>query len=100
VSFYNIATPFPGTPMYDQIIENGWLKITDFDKYDTATPTFETPWISMRKLWEIRQQAFHHFYLRPAYFLDRRRAFRFSTALIVLTHLYGTVKLKLRLAHI
>ena len=99
VSFYNIATPFPGTPMYDQIIENGWLKITDFDKYDTATPTFETPWISMRKLWEIRQQAFHHFYLRPAYFLDRRRAFRFSTALIVLIHLYGTVKLKLRLAH-
>ena len=73
VSFYNIATPFPGTPMYDQIIENGWLKITDFDKYDTATPTFETPWICMRKLWEIRQQAFHHFYLRPAYFLDRRR---------------------------
>jgi radical SAM superfamily enzyme YgiQ (UPF0313 family) len=96
VGFYNIATPFPGTPLYDSVKENGWLKVTDFDKYDTTTPVFETPWLSMQELRELREQAFHHFYLRPAYFLDRRRAFRLSTALTVLIHLAGTIKLKLR----
>jgi anaerobic magnesium-protoporphyrin IX monomethyl ester cyclase len=96
VGFYNVATPFPGTPLYDSVKEKGWLKVTDFDKYDTTTPIFETPWLSMQELKEIHEQAFHHFYLRPAYFLDRRRVFRLSTALTVLIHLAGTIKLKLR----
>ncbi len=97
VGFYNIATPFPGTPLYDLVKEKGWLKVTDFDKYDTTTPIFETPWLSMQELKELREQAFHHFYLRPAYFLDRRRVFKLSTVLTVLVHLVGTIKLKLRI---
>lgn len=47
---YYIATPYPGTPLYDFVKEKGWLKITDFNKYDTATPTFETPTLSMKEL--------------------------------------------------
>ena len=50
VGFY-VATPYPGTPMYEEVKKNGWLRITDFDKYDTAGPTFETPSLSMEKLW-------------------------------------------------
>ena len=72
VGFY-IATPYPGTPMYDQVIKNGWLRITDFDKYDTAGPTFETPWLSMEKLAEIRYKAYQQFYLRPGYVLEMMR---------------------------
>jgi radical SAM superfamily enzyme YgiQ (UPF0313 family) len=69
VGFYNVATPFPGTPMYDLVKENGWLKVTDFDKYDTVTPIFETPTLSMKELREIHEQAFQSFYLRPTYVL-------------------------------
>ena len=69
VGFYNIATPFPGTPMYDLVQKNGWLKVTDFDQYDTAAPIFETPWLSMEELREIREKAFRSFYLRPTYIL-------------------------------
>jgi hypothetical protein len=54
VSFYTIATPYPGTPMYDCVKENGWLRVTDFDKYDTATPIFETPTLSMKELRKLR----------------------------------------------
>ena len=68
---YAIATPYPGTPLYDMVKEKGWLKITDFDRYDMATPTFETPWLSMRELAEIRKQAYRRFYLRPRYVLHR-----------------------------
>ncbi len=96
VPFYNIATPFPGTPMYDQVIEKGWLKVADFDKYDTATPIFETPWISMKQLKEIRQQAFNHFYLRRAYYLDKSRRFKISTALTVGINLAAFIKSKFR----
>lgn len=68
VGFY-IATPYPGTPMYEQVKKNGWLRVTDFDKYDTAAPTFETPWLSMEKLAEIRYKAYQDFYLRLGYVL-------------------------------
>ena len=72
VGFY-VATPYPGTPMYEQVKANGWLKVTDFDKYDTAGPTFETPSMSMAKLAEIRYKAYQQFYLRPGYVLKMMR---------------------------
>jgi len=64
---YHVATPYPGTPMRDFVIKNGWLKVTDFNKYDTATPIFETPMLSMKELRDIREKAFQKFYLSPAY---------------------------------
>jgi anaerobic magnesium-protoporphyrin IX monomethyl ester cyclase len=72
VGFY-VATPYPGTPMYDQVKEKGWLRITDFDKYDTAGPTFETPWLSMEKISELRFKAYQQFYLRPGYVIKMMR---------------------------
>ncbi|MFW6117462.1 MAG: B12-binding domain-containing radical SAM protein [Thermoproteota archaeon] len=94
VGFYNIATPFPGTPLYKKVKEKGWLKVTDFDKYDTTTPIFETPWLSMEELRKLREQAFHHFYLRPEYFLDKRRILNPSTILNVFSHLLASIKLR------
>lgn len=72
VGFY-VATPYPGTPMYEQVMKNGWLRVTDFDRYDTAGPTFETPWLSMEKLAEIRYKAYQQFYLRPSYVFKMMR---------------------------
>lgn len=68
-----IATPYPGTPMYEEVVKNGWLKVTDFDKYDTATPTFETPDLSMERLREIKYKAHQKFYLRPSYVFKMMR---------------------------
>jgi radical SAM superfamily enzyme YgiQ (UPF0313 family) len=68
-----VATPYPGTPMYEEVIKNGWLRVTDFDKYDTATPTFETPYLSMEKIREIKYKAHQKFYLRPRYVLKMMR---------------------------
>ena len=56
---YYIATPYPGTPMYDYVVKKGWLKIFDFDKYDTATPTFESPTMGMKELKAILLESFH-----------------------------------------
>jgi anaerobic magnesium-protoporphyrin IX monomethyl ester cyclase len=66
---YTVATPYPGTPLYDFVKKNGWLRVTDFDKYDTVTPTFDTPTLSMEELRKIRDQIPLSFYLRPTYVL-------------------------------
>ena len=66
---YNIATPYPGIPLTDYVTKMGWLRVYDFDKYDTQTPTFETPTMSMQDLKEIREKALKRFYLRPKYIL-------------------------------
>ena len=72
IGFY-VATPYPGTPMYELVKKNCWLRITDFNRYDTATPTFETPSLSMERIHEIRYKAHQQFYLRPRYVLKMMR---------------------------
>ena len=67
VAFFNIATPLPGTPMFDMVRENRWVRIFDFDLYDCATPIFETPTLNMKQVAELYQQAFQSFYFRPTY---------------------------------
>ena len=87
---YYIATPYPGTPMYEQVKENGALKITDFDKYDTATPTFEIPNLSWEELRDI--------YLRPGYFfrvLIKGGVYGSASKRLVLAHLRRSVRSKL-----
>ncbi len=69
IAYYNIATPYPGTPMYDMVIKNGWLRVTNFDDYDATTPIFETPTLSLKDLEELYQKAFASFYMRPSYVL-------------------------------
>jgi anaerobic magnesium-protoporphyrin IX monomethyl ester cyclase len=66
---YTVATPYPGTPMYDYVKEKGWLRVTDFDKYDNATPIFETPMLSLKELREIYDQVPLSFYFRPTYLI-------------------------------
>ena len=98
---YYIATPYPGTPLYDEVKDNGWLQITDFDKYDTATPTFTNPTLEMNELREIREKAFQRFYLRPKYMLNvflKGGVYGHASKRLVLAHLRRAVKAKLLLA--
>ena len=66
---YNIATPYPGTPLYDIVTKMGWPQVTDWSRYDCYTPVFETPELSLKDLQEIRENAYRKFYLRPKYVL-------------------------------
>jgi anaerobic magnesium-protoporphyrin IX monomethyl ester cyclase len=87
---YYIATPYPGTPMREEAIKNGWLKVTDFDRYDTATPIFETPLISSKQLKDMREKALQNFYIRPSYIFKMWRK----------GGIYGRSATKTALAHL
>lgn len=96
---YYIATPYPGTPMAEHVKKMGWLRVTDFNRYDTATPIFELPTMTMQEVREIRENAFHRFYLRPTYILrmfSKGGTYGFSATKTALAHLLRATKSKLR----
>jgi anaerobic magnesium-protoporphyrin IX monomethyl ester cyclase len=98
---YYIATPYPGTPMADYVKKMGWVKVTDFDRYDTATPIFELPTMSMKEVKKFREEAFHRFYLRPRYILRmfaKGGTYGFSATKTALAHLLRATKSKLNLS--
>ena len=93
-----IATPYPGTPMYDYVTKMDWLKIHDFNKYDTATPTFESPTMSMKELREIHDKAHQSFYLRPTYVIrafSKGGVYGYSTTRTALAWLRRSIASKL-----
>ena len=95
---YYIATPYPGTPLYNKVVEEGILRITDFNKFDTATPLFEMGTMTGDELRDIRERAFQRFYLRPAYFFSifgTGRLWSFAIIRTILAHLRRAVKRKL-----
>jgi radical SAM superfamily enzyme YgiQ (UPF0313 family) len=38
-----IVIPYPGTPLFDECKKNGWLKTTDWSRYDMREPIMKTP---------------------------------------------------------
>jgi len=57
-----IATPYPGTELYNLVKEKGWKMIEDWSKYDTLTPVFENPLINGDELLELRRKFYDEFY--------------------------------------
>ena len=95
---YYIATPYPGTPLYEHVVKDGLLKIHDFDRFDTATPVFEMGTMTGQELREIRERAFERFYLRPSYFfsmLGKSRFWSFSIIRTIFAHLVRAIKRRL-----
>jgi anaerobic magnesium-protoporphyrin IX monomethyl ester cyclase len=95
---YYIATPYPGTPLYENVKNNGLLKTNDFNKFDTATPVFEMGTMTGQELRDIRERAFQRFYLRPGYFfsmLGKGRFWSFSIIRTIFAHFRRAVKLRL-----
>ena len=95
-----IATPYPGTPMYDHVKKMGWIKILDFNKYDTATPIFETPTMPMEELRELHDMAHRKFYLRPTYIIrsfSKGGVYGYSTTKTALAWLKRSITAKLRM---
>jgi radical SAM superfamily enzyme YgiQ (UPF0313 family) len=73
---FNIATPFPGTEMFDWASQQGLLKTRDWENYDLAHAVMELPTLSAEKVREFYQKAYRRFYLRPRYIAARLASIR------------------------
>ncbi len=60
-----IVIPYPGTPLFRECRENGWLLTEDYDHFDMREPVMKTP-VSKEKLLELEQDLYSSF-MTPQY---------------------------------
>jgi len=64
--FY-IATPFPGSQLYEIALENKWIKpIDDWEKVEQGTAVLSYPNFSNEEIQKWKRKAYHEFYFRPS----------------------------------
>jgi len=71
---YTIATPYPGTRMWEMVEKKGKLFIKKWNDFhhSSGKMMFEYPGTADKKLVEgVYKQAFSDFYFRPKYVIDR-----------------------------
>lgn len=98
---FSIATPFPGTPFYDQVKENGWLVTDDWTRYDGANyGVVSYPWLTHTEIERLHRRALQRWYGRALIEelkeprrvkrILKAKSFWYSTRK-VLSHLQGTL---------
>lgn len=69
---FNITAPHPGTPFYDYLEKNGYLRTKDWSKYDTnSVPVYDYPNMTAEEIYSLALTAYRKFYMRPQYFWKR-----------------------------
>lgn len=76
LALFNIATPYPGTEMFEWARRNGYLRTTDWEAYDLAHMVMNLPTVESHLVEEFYKQAHRRFYLRPAYLARRLASIR------------------------
>jgi anaerobic magnesium-protoporphyrin IX monomethyl ester cyclase len=56
-----LATPYPGTELYDLVKDLGWKMSKDWSHYEMETPVFENPFLPV-DLRETRREFYNRFY--------------------------------------
>lgn len=64
---FSIATPLPGTQIFNLVKKNGKIKIVDWDEYCQASLKgyFDYGQLNVRQVAELANRAYRRFYLRP-----------------------------------
>jgi anaerobic magnesium-protoporphyrin IX monomethyl ester cyclase len=62
---FTIYTPFPGTEVFEEAKEKGWLETMDYALYDMANPIMSTEHLSRKELVRVYGQCFISFYTDP-----------------------------------
>jgi len=70
---FTIATPYPGTALYDLVRQQGRLLVDDWDGYDKYEDTvfYELDGMNREQILAMQQKAYREFYLRPRYLLQK-----------------------------
>jgi anaerobic magnesium-protoporphyrin IX monomethyl ester cyclase len=69
IAQFYAAAPFPGTSLYDEAIEKGWLKRaggSETSDVSQSKATMELPGLSSKEVDAFRRYAFRRFYMRPS----------------------------------
>ncbi|MFQ6125581.1 MAG: B12-binding domain-containing radical SAM protein [Candidatus Heimdallarchaeota archaeon] len=68
-SQFSIATPYPGTSLYDAVKEKGLLTTEDWTQFTAGRPIFATNQFSEKELRALLRKAYKNFYLRSKFLI-------------------------------
>ncbi len=60
------AAPFPGSPLYKEATEKGWLRNEPWSRFEQNYCVIDTPELSANEVEQWRRQAYRRFYTSPA----------------------------------
>jgi anaerobic magnesium-protoporphyrin IX monomethyl ester cyclase len=77
-SQYSILTPFPGTPIYNELKEKNLIDNDDWDEYTVLKPVLKYDEMGLNKKMVERKlaMAYLKFYARPKYLMNHRHMFK------------------------
>lgn len=69
---FPIVIPYPGTELYQEAVNRGWLKFNDWADFEASkTSVLEYPDLKAADIAEMAKKAYRRFYLRPDYIIKR-----------------------------
>ncbi|MBS7655274.1 radical SAM protein [Candidatus Bathyarchaeota archaeon] len=89
-----IATPFPGTEFYEELLKQGLIQEYDWSKFDILTPVFALKEFSIDEMKRVWAKAYLSFYFRASYVFKRMLKRDWPTLKAFLYMLFKTVKSK------
>jgi radical SAM superfamily enzyme YgiQ (UPF0313 family) len=66
---FAVAIPQPGSPLYEECTQNGWLIYDDWEDFAASRAMIETPQLSREEAEQARIRAYHEYYFRPSFIL-------------------------------
>jgi anaerobic magnesium-protoporphyrin IX monomethyl ester cyclase len=66
---FAVAIPQPGSPLYKECTENGWLIYDSWEDFASCQAMIETPQLSRQQTEAARIRAYREYYFRPAFML-------------------------------
>lgn len=70
---FSVLTPYPGTPIYEELKKSDLIATQDWDRYTALEPVirYEKLGLSAKAVSRMLRNAYIRFYLRPGYLLHR-----------------------------
>ncbi len=93
-SQYSILTPFPGTPIYNELHKNGLISTRNWDEYTVLQPILNYEKMGLTKKMVKRKlvEAYLKFYARPSYLLKHRHMIKTIFQIILRSFLLPKVQ--------
>ncbi len=68
---FTVATPFPGTPLYNTAKRQGLIEVENWDYYTTIYPVMRGYYFTRSQLEKMIAWAYRSFYLRPRFIISQ-----------------------------
>ncbi|RLI05488.1 B12-binding domain-containing radical SAM protein [Candidatus Bathyarchaeota archaeon] len=96
---FSIATPFPGTELYEIADREGLLLTRDWSQYTVLKPVMRTKELTVEQLQKLIRKAYFSFYLRPKVIFRylRKKHFKELVVNVLGNYLWQNLKAKIGL---